>query len=82
MHPQPRLINTIHTTPDDFFEHIDEDENNEHSSISNDPMTILIDMGFVDRRKNQQLLNETNHDLNKVIEILTLNDQIDRIWFD
>ena len=45
-------------------------------------MAILIDMGFVDRRKNEQLLAENNHDLNKVIEILALNDQIDTIWFD
>lgn len=68
--------------PDDIFEHIDEHRNNERSSISNDPMAILIDMGFVDRRKNEQLLAENNHDLNRVIEILARNDQIDTIWFD
>jgi hypothetical protein len=44
-------------------------------------MEILIEMGFVDRRKNQILLKENNNDLNKVIEILT-NDNNDNFdWF-
>lgn len=45
-------------------------------------MSILIEMGFVDRTKNQQLLALHNNDLTKVIEVLTRNDMIDAIWFD
>jgi hypothetical protein len=76
---RPVLINTVNSTPDDIFEHINRDE---HSILSNDPMEILIEMGFVDRTKNQRLLAENNNDLNKVIELLTNDTNINGIWFD
>lgn len=34
-------------------------------------MEILIEMGFANRTKNQILLAANNNDLNKVIELLT-----------
>lgn len=54
---------------DDYFEHIEDEE---QSSISNEPLDILIEMGFTNRAQNQRLLHDNNQDLNKVIEILTL----------
>lgn len=66
------LINTQNSNTDDFFEHIENNEPINNSSIlSNDPMDILIEMGFVNRTKNQRLLAENNSDLNKIIELLT-----------
>jgi hypothetical protein len=73
------LINTVHSIPDDLFEHVNR---NEHSILTNDPMEILIEMGFVDRLKNQRLLAEHNNNLNKVIEVLTNDANINGIWFD
>jgi len=45
-------------------------------------MEILIEMGFVDRTKNQRLLTDNNNDLNKVIELLTNDTNVNGIWFD
>ncbi len=67
---QQTLINTANSSVDDFFEHVDENETR-NSILSNDPMKILIEMGFVNCTKNQRLLSENNNDLNKVIELLT-----------
>jgi hypothetical protein len=45
-------------------------------------MEILIEMGLVNRTKNQTLLTENHNDLNKVIELLT-NDNNENIdWFN
>ncbi|CAF1334234.1 unnamed protein product [Rotaria sp. Silwood1] len=68
--PERTLINTRNSSVDDFFEHVDYSETtNRNLSLSNDPMEILIEMGFGDREKNQRLLAENNNDLNKVIEL-------------
>jgi hypothetical protein len=76
------LINTAHSNIDDFFEHVEENETpNNNSVFSNDPMEILIEMGFANRGKNQQLLSENNNDLNKVIELLTNDGNEDSDWF-
>jgi len=65
-----------------FFEHIEESQTTSRDSIlSNDPMEILIEMGFANRTKNQRLLTENNNDLNKVIEWLTNDNNEDAEWF-
>jgi len=66
------LINTANPSVDDYFEHVEENEpTNRNLILSNDPMEILIEMGFANRGKNQRLLSENNNDLDKVIELLT-----------
>ncbi|CAF5186184.1 unnamed protein product, partial [Rotaria magnacalcarata] len=63
---------TQNSNVDDFFEHVEfSDTGNRHLSLSNDPMEILIEMGFCNREKNQRLLVENNNNLSKVIELLT-----------
>jgi hypothetical protein len=76
---QPILINTSNSNPDDLFEHIEEDEATANdSSLENDLMNVLIEMGFVDRAKNQKLLQENNYDMEKVVECLANeNDEND-----
>ncbi|CAF1161817.1 unnamed protein product [Adineta ricciae] len=63
---------------DDCFEHVGEDA---PSNITNDPIQILIEMGFVNRQKNQRLLSEHSNDLTKVIEVLTAESNDDLNWF-
>lgn len=46
-----------------------------------DQMQALIEMGFVNRAKNQRLLRENANDLAKVIELLTLDSNDDTDWF-
>ncbi|CAF1353756.1 unnamed protein product [Adineta steineri] len=65
---QQPLIETNNSNNDDYFEHV---EDNENSILSNNPIDILIEMGFANRQTNQLLLSENNNDLNRVIEILT-----------
>ncbi|CAF1331847.1 unnamed protein product [Adineta steineri] len=65
---QQPLIETNNSNNDDYFEHVEENEN---SILSNNPIDILIEMGFANRQTNQLLLSENNNDLNRVIEILT-----------
>ena len=55
----------------DFFEHISDDDTLD-AVLCNAPIDMLTEMGFVNRAKNQQLLEENNYDLTRVIEILTL----------
>ncbi|CAF3169408.1 unnamed protein product [Rotaria sp. Silwood2] len=75
---QRTLVNTRNSSVDDFFEHVDYSETtNGNLSLSNDPMEILIEMGFVNREKNQRLLVENKNDLNKVIELLADDDNDD-----
>jgi len=53
---QQILINTVNSNTDDFFEHIDESETlSENSILSNDPMEILIEMGFANRTKKSKI---------------------------
>jgi hypothetical protein len=80
------LINTAanrnQINADDFFEHVEENETQNTNIIpSNDPMEILIEMGFANRAKNQLLLTENRNDLNKVIELLTIDNNDDTDWF-
>ena len=49
---------------------------------STDPMTKLIEMGFSNRAKNQRLLRENHDDLDKVVELLTLDSAEDPNWFN
>ncbi|CAM4859019.1 unnamed protein product [Rotaria socialis] len=63
---------TQNSNVDDFFEHVEfSDMGNRHLSLSNDPIEILIEMGFCNREKNQRLLVENNNNLSRVIELLT-----------
>ncbi|CAF1262893.1 unnamed protein product [Rotaria sordida] len=51
---QQTLVNTRNLNVDDFFEHVDYNETtNRNISLSNDPMEILIEMGFDNLEKNQ-----------------------------
>ncbi|UJR14109.1 hypothetical protein I4U23_001105 [Adineta vaga] len=76
---QEPVIETVNVAiNDDHFEHVDEEET---SILTNDPMKILIEMGFVNRQKNQRLLTENNNDLNKVVEILTIDSTEETDWF-
>ncbi len=76
------MINTANPSVDDYFEHVDENEpTNRNLILSNDPMEILIEMGFANRGKNQRLLSENNNDLDKVIELLTTDSSEDADWF-
>lgn len=59
---------TTSSIVDDFFEHVDDEQ------PSNEPMNSLIEMGFTNRAQNQRLLQDHHNDLNKVIEILTLEN--------
>jgi len=76
------LVNSVNSNADEFFEHIEENEPiNNNSILSNDPIEILIEMGFADRTKNQILLEKNNNDLNKVIELLTTANNENADWF-
>ena len=76
------MANTVNQNVDDFFEHVESDETaNRNLTLSNDPMDILIEMGFCNRAKNQRLLAENDNDLNKVIEFLTNDNHEDVDWF-
>lgn len=76
------MINSANPSVDDYFEHIEENEpTNRNSILSNDPMQILVEMGFANRKKNQRLLTENNNDLNKVIELLTTDSTDDTDWY-
>jgi hypothetical protein len=79
---QQILINTVNSDADDYFEHVEDNETGSLNSIlSNDPIEILIEMGFANRTMNQKLLAENNNDLNKVIELLTSNTNENADWF-
>jgi hypothetical protein len=79
---QQILINTVNSDADDYFEHVEDNETGSPNSIlSNDPIEILIEMGFANRTMNQKLLAENNNDLNKVIELLTSNTNENADWF-
>ena len=56
-----RQANDQVSTTDELFEHVE-----------NEPMNILFEMGFKNRAQNQRLLENHQNDLNKVIEILTV----------
>jgi hypothetical protein len=79
---QQILINTVNSDADDYFEHVEDNATESLNSIlSNDPIEILIEMGFANRAMNQKLLAENNNDLNKVIELLTSNTNENADWF-
>jgi hypothetical protein len=79
---QQTLINTANSNVDDFFEHVEENEaTSTNSVLSNDPLEILIEMGFANRGKNLRLLAQNENDLNKVIELLTNDGNEDADWF-
>lgn len=52
-----------------------------NSMSEQDPMSVLINMGFANRAKNQRLLRENANDLAKVIELLSLDSHEDSDWF-
>ena len=78
------IFNTLQATEggatarstDDVFEHLEPPR-----QFSNEPMDLLVDMGFVDREKNQRLLNENHQDLTKVIELLSFENDPTADWF-
>ncbi|UJR33059.1 hypothetical protein I4U23_020518 [Adineta vaga] len=82
---QPKLVNTFAASPTNtngFFEHIEQISITRTDSFpSEDQMQALIEMGFVNRAKNQRLLRENANDLAKVIEFLTLDCNDDTDWF-
>lgn len=49
--------------------------------FSNEPMDLLVDMGFTDQDKNQRLLDENHQNLTKVIEILSFETNPTADWF-
>lgn len=82
--PKPVLINTVQKNEPRSSGLLDSFMSNRtsiYSVSSDDPMLILINMGFANRVRNQRLLRENANDLAKVIELLSLDSHDDGDWF-
>lgn len=82
--PKSPLVNTFQgkeSNTSGFLDYLKSNRTSMTSMPAQDPMSVLINMGFANRAKNQRLLRENANDLAKVIELLSLDSHEDSDWF-